>query len=78
MRKRLVYIVTFTIISMLVLAPAAFADEGDSKNALGLFIGICIIAASGIVMRFTSRYFGRKRQANARKNRARAKSKRKR
>lgn len=68
-------ILVLSAVSLLALAPAALADTGlDSNNQLGLFIGLCIIAASALVMNLTSRHFGVKRRNNKRRNRARAKS----
>lgn len=75
MPQRLARICVLTALSLLVVTPAAFADGNDSNNYLGLFIGICIIAASFVGMQLTRSYYGRKRKANQRKNRARAKQK---
>ena len=79
MKHRIVHTLALSIAALLLAAPLALADEGLSdNNALGLFLGICIVAASALVMNFTSRHYGRKRKANKRKNAARAKSKRRR
>ncbi|MGI6535081.1 MAG: hypothetical protein ACOX12_01475 [Eggerthellaceae bacterium] len=63
-------------ISVLAVAPAAFADGGASEGntQLGLFLGILIVVASGIIMSLTNRHFKKKSQANQRKDSSKKKS----
>ena len=77
MKQRVAAIIAAAILASLLCAPLALADEldKDSTQTLGIVIGICIIVVSMLGLRFSGRYFARKRQANARKNRARAKQK---
>lgn len=63
-------------ISVLAVAPAAFADGGASEGStqLGLFLGVLIVVASGIIMSLTNRHFKKKSQANQRKGSSKKKS----
>lgn len=63
-------------VSALAATPAAFADGGASEGntQLGLFLGILIVVASGIIMSFTNRHFKKKSQSNQRKNSSKKKS----
>lgn len=75
-RSTILTAIAVACISVLTVAPAAFADGGASEGntQLGLFLGVLIVIASGIIMSFTNRHFKKKSQANQRKNSSKKKS----
>lgn len=64
-------ILTMICLSVLCCSPLAYADGSSSNNHLGLFIGILIVCASGIIMSLTNRHFKKKRETKQKKNSAR-------
>lgn len=75
-RSTILTAIAVACISVLAVAPAAFADGGASEGntQLGLFLGILIVVASGIIMSFTNRHFKKKGQSNQRKGSSKKKS----
>lgn len=75
-RSTILTAIAVACISVLAVAPAAFADGGASEGntQLGLFLGILIVVASGVIMSFTNRHFKKKSQSNQRKNSSKKKS----
>lgn len=77
MKHRIATAIAATALALMVCAPFALADgldEGSTQN-LAIFLAICVVVASMLVMQLTNRHFEKKRKANERKNRARAKQK---
>ena len=75
-RSTILTAIALASVSALAATPAAFADGGTSEGntQLGLFLGILIVVASGIIMSFTNRHFKKKSQSNQRKNSSKKKS----
>jgi len=75
-RSTILTAIALASVSALAATPAAFADGGASEGntQLGLFLGILIVVASGIIMSFTNRHFKKKSQSNQRKNSSKKKS----
>lgn len=69
-RSTILTAIAVACVSVLAVAPVAFADGSSSEGntQLGLFLGILIVIASGIIMSLTNRHFKKKSQANQRKN----------
>lgn len=75
-RSTILTAIAVACVSILAVAPAAFADGGASEGntQLGLFLGILIVIASGIIMSLTNRHFKKKSQSNQRKGSSKKKS----
>lgn len=66
---RVLSIAAMAALACLALSGCDTSDlDQDSTNKLGIALGVTVIIISWLGMRFSGRYFGRKRQANKRKN----------
>ena len=79
MNKRIFTIAAIAIMavfSCLALTGCGVEDmDEETRKNLGFGLGMMILAASGLGFVISGRYFGRKRQRNARRNRNRSNTK---